>query len=351
MRRCVTTLVLLTAACFPTAEASQTPTDSGGSGSTSAAPVSKRPFVVNWAPTERTALETQARDGAVVLAWDRATGEADVLGRCRIVSDPYRFVGSSHAQQTMKTTTELDLGANFPFSGPVNLGAKLEQYGEINVEYHTVGEYKLDVDAVHIDDLEGSCAGATHVVVALSVGAFKLFAGKALSAQVSAEVPMTAGASGGGSKTSEGLDQGGDPAKCDEATRSAEEPVDGCDSVLAIELMAIDHDSPFVAGERWEGNYECNDRKATAFFVVDDVREDGSVQVTLEFDYADVQGAWVAQGKPDDKGALLLEFQEWKDQPRGFIPVAFSGVVDPGRGEFAGDVTEDECEGFTFIRR
>lgn len=324
----------------------------GGTGGEAPAKVSKRPFVVNWAPTERTALETRAQDGAVVLAWDRATGEADVLGRCRLATEPYRFVGSSHARQTMTSDTDAEIGVNFPFSGPVNLGAELKAYGEINVEYHTIGEYKLDVDEVETDDLEGQCAGATHVVVALSVGAFRLFAGKAVDAKVDVNVPMTAGASGGGSKKTENLDQGGDPAKCDAASRGATEPVAGCDSVLAIELMAVKRDSPFVSGETWEGSYECNSKKATSTLSIEDVKEDGTVRTQVSFDYASKQGVFVAEGKPDaETGALELTFVEWREQPSGYVHVTPVGVVDPVRGEYTGKIAERGCGDFSYIRR
>jgi hypothetical protein len=338
---------LVLCACFPTADTPKSP-DGGG-----AAPVeaSKRPFVVNWAPTERTALETQAHDGPVVLAWDRATGGVDVLGRCRFTAEPYRFVGSSHSRQTMTTSSKVDLGVHFPFAGPVNLGAKLEKFGEINVEYHTIGEYKLDVDKVRADDLEGECAGATHVVVALSVGAFKFFAGDSMGGRVEADVPMAAGVGGGAEQKSETLDAGGDPEACQAASRKAEEPVDRCDSVLAIELMAIERDSPFVAGERWEGSYECTGRKATSSIEVTDIKDDGTVVVVLEFDYADSKGSWIAQGKPGADGSLELAFVEWKDQPGSFVPVTPTGSVDAASGEYAGKLKEPDCADFKFIRR
>lgn len=339
---------LLLCGCFPADTPTNTP---GGAEGSAAEKVSKRPFVVNWAPTERTALETRAQDGPVVIAWKRDTGEVEVLGRCRLTADPYRFVASSHSSQTMTTSTKMDLGVHFPFSGPVNLGAKLEKFGEINVEYHTIGEYKLDVDQVKIDDLEGDCAGATHLVVALSVGAFKFFAGDSMAGSVSADVPMAAGASGGASQKSESLDAGGDPEACKTATRKATEPADRCDSVLAIELMAITHDSPFVAGERWEGNYECGGRKAISTIGITDVKEDGTVVVLVDFDYADTKGSWVAQGKPADDGALELAFVEWKEQPGSFVPVTPAGRVDPASGEFAGNIKEDGCAAFKYVRR
>lgn len=347
MRSLLVTTLAFIPACFPTSGSSKSPGGSDGA----AAKVSKRPFVVNWAPTERTALETAARDGAVVLAWDRNTGEADVLSRCRLETSPYRFVGASHARQVMTTTTAAELGVHFPFSGPVNLGAELQAHGQINVEYHTIGEYKLDVDTVASDDLEGQCAGATHVVVAMSMGAFKLFAGKEVGGKVSADVPVAAGASGGASKKTENLDQGGDPDRCDAATRTAEEPADGCDSVLAIELLTVEQDSAFVAGERWEGHYECQNKKAVSAMTVEDVREDGTVRATIEFDYASTQGSFLAEGKPTDDGQLTLTFVEWVDQPSGFVAVTPVGIVDAAKGEYSGELEEDACGPFSYVRR
>lgn len=347
--RVLCSLGLLTAtACFPTG-GTTSPGDASKAGGT--VKIAKRPFIVNWSPTERTALETSARDGAVVLAWNANTKEAEVLSRCHVGDYQYRFVGTSHARQTMSANDSLELGANFPFAGPVNLGAKLETYGEINVEYHTIGEYKTDVGDVHVDDLEGSCAGATHVVAALSIGAFKLFAGEGLSGGAEADVPMAAGVNAGGSRSSENLDQGGVPESCDAASRNAEEPPDGCDSVLAVELITIVRDSPFIAGERWDGSYECNDRKATSGFVVDDVQDDGGVMVTVDFDYADVQGVFLAKGTLDaSSGALKLEFVEWKEEPAGYVPVTPVGVVDPVKGEFSGELSEEGCSAFSYRR-
>lgn len=334
--------------CLPMGGSSNAPGTTESTASTAA----KRPFIVNWSPTERTALETRAQEGAVVLAWNRTTKEAEVLGRCRVSETPYRFVGASHARQTMSANDSMDLGAHFPFAGPVNLGAKLEMYGEINVEYHTIGEYKVDLDDVHVDDLEGSCSGATHVVAALSVGAFKLFAGEGMAGGATADVPLAAGATAGGSRTRENLDQGGDPQTCDGATRGADAPPSGCDSILAVELITVVRDSPFVAGERWEGNYECNARKATSGFTIDDVREDGTVAVTLDFDFADTQGTFVAEGRPDPQtGALELAFREWTKQPEGYVPVTPVGTVDGEAGSFSGALAEDGCGEFVYRRQ
>lgn len=336
--------------CFPAAADTTNPGDADR-GSTSVT-ASRRPFIVNWAPTDRTALETRAQEGPVVIRWDATTRDAEVLPRCRVESEPYRFVAASHASQAMTTKTEMELGAHFPFAGPVNLGAMLERYGEITVEYHSIGEYRLALDRAHADDLVGDCGGATHVIVGMSVGAFEFFAGERIGGKAEADVPMAAGVSAGGSKSFENLDRGGNPTACDAASRKATEPPDGCDSVVAIELMAIVRDSPFVVGESWEGNYECNKRKATSSLRITGIGDDGSIEGTMHFDYADVVGEYTVKGAPDPaSGELRLEFVEWTKEPQGYSPVTPIGTVNAESGEYRGRLAEDGCGEFTFVRR
>lgn len=344
-------LAAAAAACFPAAGPTTNPGDEANASAT-ASSAARRPFIVNWAPTDRTALETRAQEGPVVIRWSSSSRDVEVLPRCRIAADPYRFVGASHASQAMTTKTETELGTHFPFAGPINLGAKLETYGEITVEYHSIGEYRLALDRAHADDLTGECGGATHVIVGMSVGAFEFFAGDKIGGKAEADVPMAAGVSAGGSKSHENLDRGGDPAACDAASRKATEPPERCDSVVAIELMAIVRDSPFVAGEIWEGSYECQRRKATSTLSITTVNADGSLEALMRFDYADVIGEYIVKGTPDPgAGTLELKFVEWKTQPAGYDPVTPSGAVDAERGEYRGRLGEEGCGEFAFVRR
>jgi hypothetical protein len=260
-------------------------------------------------------------------------------------------VPSSHASQTMTSTTDLEVGANFPFAGPVNLGLVLQKHGKITVEYHSIGEYRLALDRAAAEDLTGDCSGATHIIASMSVGAFEFFAGDAIGANAEANVPTAAGVTAGGNRSHENLDRGGDPAACDAASRKSTEPPDRCDSVVAIELMALERNSPFVVGERWEGHYECGRRKATSAFEITELADDGTVDGVIHFDYADVVGEFVARGKPDAAGAMTLTFVEWRKQPAGYDPITPSGAVDAARGEFRGKLSEPGCGDFVYVRR
>ena len=69
-----------------------------------------------------------------------------------------------------------DLYANIPV-GAARFEAKLEKGGELDVDMTMVGRWEAERRAVRLDELQGSCDGATHVVSALTVGAFTFTAG------------------------------------------------------------------------------------------------------------------------------------------------------------------------------
>jgi hypothetical protein len=342
-------VLLVSAACFPTSSPdTASPLDSERRSSSATAGM--RPFIVNWAPTDRTALETRAGEGPLIVRYDSDARQLELLPRCR-VEGAYRFAGSSHASQSMKISTQAELGTKLPFMGPVNLGAMLDAYGELTVEYHSIGEYRLGIDSLHVDDLTGDCRGATHVLTSLSVGAFEFFAGNRVGGGASAEMAGV-GVSGGGSKSYEHLDRGGDKEACESATRAAAEPPNRCDSVLAVELLPIARNSPWIAGETWEGHYECGGRKAISRIEVKQILEDGSVEGVLAFDYADDVGSYMIKGLLDaGTGEMGFEFVEWQKQPPNFVPVNFAGRLSETQNEYRGTVSHDGCKDFSYVRR
>lgn len=310
---------------------------------------SRRPFVVNWAPTDRTALETRAQDGIVVVAVHE--GALELLPRCR-VAGAYRYAAASHASQTISIETKADLGAQFPFAGPVNLGAKLDTHGRVGVEYHTIGEYKSDLDEVRAEQLEGDCKGASHVIASLSVGAFELFAGDTTGAHVDATVPATVGAGGGGSRSYEHIDRGGDEAACEAATKKDVEPPHRCDSILAIELLRVVRDLPLVTGDVWEGSYECGGRRLESSLEITAVSDSHDVEARLRFADGNAEGVYLARGRyVPESGALSLDFASWEQEPRGCVPVNPVGTVSVEGDVYRGAMREAACPSFEYRRR
>ncbi|MBC8068022.1 MAG: hypothetical protein IAG13_06780 [Deltaproteobacteria bacterium] len=304
---------------------------------------------MNWSPTERTALETRATEGTVVIAVQG--DDVRVLPRCR-VAGAYRFVGSSHASQSMSIENQAELGAKLPFSGPVDLGATLQAYGVLTVEYHSIGEWRLDRDLVAEADLTGDCKGATHVLGSLSVGAFEFYAGHKLGGGVTAKVPMAAEVGASASQEYKHLDKGGDKAACDAAIAGAERPTERCDSVVAIELVLVDRPTPFVVGQKWQGSYTCGESKAAAVLEVLAVPTATELSALFSFDYGKTKGSYVVNGSYDPgASSLALAFDSWREQPPAFTPVNPSGTLSPDRREFSGALTEAGCSDFSLLRR
>ncbi len=339
---------LLLVACDLAGPKETTPPLDGEAGASGAAR-SSRPFIVNWAPTERTALETRATEGTVVIAV--AGDDVRVLPRCRVPGS-YHFVGSSHASQTMSIENQLELGAKLPFSGPVDLGATLQAYGQLTVEYHSIGEWRLDRDLVAEADLTGDCKGATHVLGSLSVGAFEFFAGNKVGGSVTADVPMAAEVKAGGSREYKHLDKGGDKVACESAIAGADKPTERCDSVLAIELVGVDRPTPFAVGQKWQGHYTCGESKAAAVLEVLEVPSATELKALFSFDYGKAKGSYTVKGSFDPAASsLALAFDAWREQPPAFVPVSPSGTLSADRREFSGALTEQGCSDFSLLKR
>jgi hypothetical protein len=101
-----------------------------------------------------------------------------------------------------------------------------------------VGEYGADGEPPAVDQLEGDCKGATHVVSALTVGAFSFYSGSSKEIGGSATV-MGAGAGAESSKKSESLSRDGDTKACAVSKRGDATPPENCGSLMRLELVAL----------------------------------------------------------------------------------------------------------------
>jgi hypothetical protein len=275
----------------------------------------------------------------------------EVLPRCR-VPGAYRWAAASQSSQIIAIDTKADLGAKFPFAGPVNLGAMLETHGRVGVEYHTIGELKSDLDEVRIEALQGDCRGASHVIASLSVGAYELFAGDKQSGRVDASVPAAVGASGGAERSYEHIDRGGDEAACQAATKKDVEPPHRCDSILAIELLRVARDLPLVVGDVWEGSYECEGRRTASSLEITEVQGGEDVVARVRFDDGKAVGVFLARGRyVVDSGGLDLEFTGWETEPPGYVPVNPVGTISMEGDVYRGAMREAACPSFEYRRR
>src|SRR5262249_14638604 len=119
----------------------------------------------------------------------------------------------------------------------------LQRAGQLEVSLAVVGRFQADRTDVHRDELEGDCAAATHVVAALSVGAFEFSAGGDAKIGTGAGVnvgPVSKDVLGAESSAKrETLNQGGDQAACAKATGEDTAPPYGCGALLRVEVVRL----------------------------------------------------------------------------------------------------------------
>lgn len=215
-----------------------------------------RPLIVEWSAPDRAALEALAKHNQLVVQFEGCT--LVPLRQCRAPAQPYGYTPITPKDEVVSMKNAEELYANIPVHA-VELEAKLEQKGELHAAMRIVGMYEAHGVVPAIDQLQGDCTGATHVVTALTVGAFEFSAGNADEAAVKAEV-FGAGAGARKASERETLSRDGDVNACNAAKGDDKGPPDRCGALLRLEvatLQAAGANTPKCAeGTRLVG-FEC----------------------------------------------------------------------------------------------
>ncbi len=192
----------------------------------------ENPLVTEWSASEKANLEGLIEEAGVVVAYSGC--EMRILPQCK-VGGRYGWQRTTSATDAFDIRSEDDLYAKLPL-GAVTLSGELEHAGRLSMQTTVTGQLKLQgVDATSLDP-QGACDGATHVLGALSVGAFKLRSGARFAARGGVDTPMVDG--GAGTDSSEDvLRASGDPSRCREA--SDEAPHDQCRSPIQVFLWPL----------------------------------------------------------------------------------------------------------------
>jgi tetratricopeptide (TPR) repeat protein len=195
-----------------------------------------RPLVVEWTAPDRAALESQARQGLLVVKYSGC--DLEVLRRCKAPDRfAYQYTAITPKDENVRMANANELYASIPVYA-AKFEGKLAEKGELNAAMTIVGEYGARGEPPALDQLEGECGGATHVVAALTVGAFSFSAGAAKSAGASAEV-LGAGAGAERSSEHETLSRDGDVHACASSKRGDAAPPENCGALLRLELVLV----------------------------------------------------------------------------------------------------------------
>lgn len=248
------TLFLTTLACGPAARPAARPPEFAPSDQAKCRvkKSSDRPLIIEWPSSDRAALESTAKRGLVVVRYSGC--EMEVLPRCQL-GGSYRYTATTRKLEKVSIRDADELYAQVPV-GAAKLEAKLEKAGELNVAMHVVGRY----DAIEPEkpELTGACDGATHVVTAMTSGAFEFFAGAEAAAGGGASV-VGVGAGAKSSSKNELLSRDGDAEACAAASSDASAPPAGCGAILRLEvselgsLAKLAKAAPISAGDQGGG--------------------------------------------------------------------------------------------------
>ncbi|MFT3774585.1 MAG: hypothetical protein QM820_55210 [Minicystis sp.] len=192
----------------------------------------QNPLVTEWPASEKANLEGRLREGAVVVAYSGCTMR--LLPACR-PKGSYTWRRTTTSTDTVEVNDVDELYAKLPL-GAATLEGELGRSGRIAVTTTISGQLSLTGLSPEEVPEGGSCAGATHVIGALSVGAFKLKSGGAVHAK--ADVGFKGVGVTGSTKSEETLIRdAGDPEACRKSTDQS--PDIQCGSPIQVFLQPL----------------------------------------------------------------------------------------------------------------
>jgi len=190
------------------------------------------PLLTELSATEKANLEILTRSGAVAVSYTGCSMQ--VLYNCRL-GGRYYWYAVSPTSDSFEINDEDQLYAKLPI-GAVGLEADLQRWGKLNVQTSVSGQLRLDGLQPADIPVDGECARATHVIGALSVGAFVMSTsgGHSAGGGVNTWVVGAGGKAGQGSSV---VRAAGQPDTCSQT--SEQSPPQSCRSPIQAFLWNI----------------------------------------------------------------------------------------------------------------
>jgi hypothetical protein len=193
----------------------------------------ENPLVTEWPATEKANLEARLRQGSLVVSYSGCT--LRMLPRCQARGD-YVWRRTTTSTDVIEIRNADELYAKMPL-GAVSLEGELSRSGRLAVQTTASGQMQLDSFDPSAIARSPECEGATHVVGALSIGAFKLRSGGAARAGGRADVSAIGTARAGSESEETIMREAGSPSRCEQSTEAS--PHAECASPLQIFLQAL----------------------------------------------------------------------------------------------------------------
>lgn len=270
------------------------PTDPTPLGRCKIAASASNPLVTEWPASEKAHLESLMSSRTVAVQYSGC--EMRIIDGCRLPGR-YAWRRTTLATDTIEITNADELYAKLPL-GALSLEGELERSGRLAVRTTVAGQ--LQLEGLQAEEAKSdACADATHVVGAVSVGAFKLLSGGSARAQGGAGT-MGVGAGISTQQTESVMRESGVHDACTAAT--AENPDPQCGAPIQLFLEPL---RSAGAGGRVD----------TAALQEQVAKQAGGVEVS--FAAPDAGERWTLR---DAGGAQLCELpcQRWVGQSSGY---------------------------------
>src|SRR5262249_29795613 len=152
------------------------------------------------------------------------------------LSGSYVWQRTSPSRDVLEIHNEADLFTRLPL-GAVSLAGELERSGALSVETTVSGQYRLQgFTAAQVPQTPARLE-ATHIIRALSVGAYSMSAAESLTGGTRAGYAGVAEVGGGTREGAKVIGSSGDAAACGQATAEAANP--NCSSPIQVFLAPI----------------------------------------------------------------------------------------------------------------
>ncbi|HMJ11456.1 MAG TPA: tetratricopeptide repeat protein [Polyangiaceae bacterium] len=192
------------------------------------------PLVVDWKPEQRGDLEVAMKDGIAIVSY--SCKGIQILTECKLDGD-YGYIGMTRREQVVRLQNADEVRANLPLSG-VAIAAELERGSSLDIAMILVGKRRTTWDAPAVEDLKGSCDGATHFVRGATVGAFAMTTGSQAKARAAAEI-FGAGTEGASSSAKQTQNRDGAVTDCQKATPDSDKAPDQCGAPIRLVLSPL----------------------------------------------------------------------------------------------------------------
>lgn len=189
------------------------------------------PLVTEWPAAEKARLEGLIAQGGVAVRYSGC--EMTLLDGCKLEGS-YAFQRTTLSTDMLEIRNADELYARLPL-GAASLEGELDRTGRLAIRTTISGQLLFRGDPSRLP-AGGVCAGATHVITAISIGAFKMLSGGAVGGGGGVRV-AGAGAGGRVSRAEEMLKQAGAPERCAEAADGAASA--DCSSPIQVFLTPL----------------------------------------------------------------------------------------------------------------